>query len=41
MKSTLLQLASDHRGEHFPIEVSYDTELQNPGEDDEHADELP
>ena len=30
--------------EHLPTEVDYDTELQSghdPGEDDEHADELP
>ena len=31
------------KGEHLPTEVGYDTELQSgqePGEDDEHADEL-
>jgi hypothetical protein len=31
-------------GEHLPTEVSYDAELhsgQDPGEDNEHADELP
>ena len=31
-------------GEHLPIEVSYNAELQSgkdPGEDNEHADELP
>jgi hypothetical protein len=31
-------------GEHLPTEVGYDTELQfgqDPGERDEHADELP
>ena len=30
-------------GEHYPTEVGYDAELQSgqdPGEDDEHADEL-
>ena len=30
--------------EHLPIEVGYEAELhsgQNPGEDDEYADELP
>ena len=29
---------------HFPTEVSYDAEMQSgqdPGEDDEHADEVP
>jgi hypothetical protein len=31
-------------GEHFPTEVGYDAELQSgqdPGEDNEHADEIP
>ena len=28
-------------GQHLPTEDGYDAELQDPGEDDEHEDELP